>query len=142
MDIESVEETMKPWGKALIFTSCENKNIVDVIKGYRMKNDIEDCFKTLKNPYILSVRPIHHWTDQMIKAHVATCIFGLELIQVMKKKLRDNDVAISIPKMFQSLHDITLIKLDYDKKKAIYKMSSIKKDTKKTATTLGVKLKV
>ncbi len=140
-DLEKAKEAMKPWGKTLIFTSCEKKDIVDVIKGYRMKNDIEDCFKILKNPHILSIRPVHHWTDQMIKAHVATCIFGLELIQVMKMKLKDNGVVISVPKMFQSLHDITLIKLDYSKKKTIYKMSSVKKDTKKIATTLGVKFK-
>lgn len=141
-DMENAKEAMKPWGKTLIFTSCEKKDIVDVIKGYRMKNDIEDCFKILKNSHILSIRPVHHWTDQMIKAHVATCVLGLELIQVMKKKLNDNDVIVSVSKMFQSLHDITLVKLDYSKKKTVYKVSSVRKDTRKTATTLGVKLKI
>lgn len=141
-NMENVKEAMKPWGKTLIFTSCEKKNIVDVIKGYRMKNDIEDCFKILKNSHILSVRPVHHWTDQMIKAHMATCVLGLELIQVMRKKLNDNGVIISVPKMFQSLHDITLVKLDYSKKKTVYKVSSVRNDTRKTATTLGVKLKI
>jgi transposase len=141
-DMEKAKEAMKPWGKTLIFTSCEKKSIVDVIKGYRMKNDIEDCFKILKNSHILSIRPVHHWTDQMIKAHMATCVFGLELIQVMRKKLNDNDVIVSVPKMFQSLHDITLVKLDYSKKKTVYKVSSVRKDTRKIATMLGVKLKI
>ena len=141
-DMKEAEKVMKSWGKTLIFTSCEDKDIVDVIKGYRMKNDIEECFKILNNSHILSIRPIHHWTDQMIKAHMATCVFGLELIQVMRKKLNDNDVIVSVSKMFQSLHDITLIKLDYNKKKTVYKVSSVKKDTRKTATTLGVKLKL
>lgn len=141
-DMKEAKKVMKSWGKTLIFTSCEDKDIVDVIKGYRMKNDIEECFKILNNSHILSIRPIHHWTDQMIKAHMATCVFGLELIQVMRKKLNDNDVIVSVPKMFQSLHDITLIKLDYNKKKTVYKVSSVRKDTRKTATTLGVKLKL
>ena len=139
---ENAEEIMESWGKTLIFTSCENKDIVEIIKGYRMKNDIEDCFKILNNPHLLSIRPVHHWTDQMIKAHMATCIFGLELIQTMKKKLNDNDISVSNPKMFQSLHDITLVRLDYSRNKIVYKVSSIKKDTKKIATTLGVKLKI
>lgn len=141
-DMKEAKKVMKSWGKTLIFTSCEDKDIVDVIKGYRMKNDIEECFKILNNSHILSIRPIHHWTDQMIKAHMATCVFGLELIQVMRKKLNDNDVIVSVSKMFQSLHDITLIKLDYNKKKTVYKVSSVRKDTRKTATTLGVKLKL
>jgi len=143
-NIKEAEKTMAPWGKTLIFTSCKkkDKDIVDVIKGYRMKNDVENCFKILNNSYLLSIRPVHHWTDQMIKAHMATCVLGLELIQVMKKKLNDNDVCVSTPKMFQSLHDITLVKLDYSKNKTVYKVSSMKKDTKKIATTLGVKLKI
>ncbi len=141
-NLENAKEAMEPWGKTLIFTSCEEKDIVDVIKGYRMKNDIEDCFKILNNPHLLSIRPVHRWTDQMIKAHMATCVFGLELIQVMRKKLNDNDVRVSIPNMFQSLHDITLIKLDYSKNKTVYKVSSVKKNAKKIATTLDVKLKI
>lgn len=141
-NLENAKEAMEPWGKTLIFTSCEEKDIVDVIKGYRMKNDVEDCFKILNNPHILSIRPVHRWTDQMIEAHMATCVLGLELIQMMRKKLNDNDVHVSIPNMFQSLHDITLIKLDYSKNKTVYKVSSVKKNAKKIATTLDVKLKI
>ena len=141
-NLENAKEAMEPWGKTLIFTSCEKKDIVDVIKGYRMKNDVEDCFKILNNPHLLSIRPVHHWTDQMIEAHMATCVLGLELIQIMRKKLNDNDVRVSIPNMFQSLHDITLIRLDYSKNKTVYKVSSVKKNTKKIATILNVKLKI
>jgi len=78
----------------------------------------------------------------MIEAHMATCVLGLELIQMMRKKLNDNDVRVSIPNMFQNLHDITLIKLDYSKNKTVYKVSSVKKNAKKIATTLEVKLKI
>jgi len=141
-NIENAKKAMEPWGKSLIFTSCENKNIVDVIKGYRMKNDIEDCFKILNNSHLLSIRPVHRWTDQMIKAHMATCVLGLELIQVMKKRLIDNEVDVSYENMFQCLHNISLIKLVYSKKKTVYKVSSVKNDVKKIATTLGVKLKI
>jgi len=58
-NLENAKEAMEPWGKTLIFTSCEKKDIVDVIKGYRMKNDVEDCFKILNNPHLLSIRPVH-----------------------------------------------------------------------------------
>jgi len=137
-DTKEAEKAMAPWGKTLIFTSCKNKDTVDVIKGYRMKNDIEDCFKILNNSHLLSIRPIHHWTDQMIKAHMAICVFGLELIQVMKKKLRNHKIDISCRKMFQDLHAIPLVELDYNKKKTVYKVGSKKKETKEIAQILGV----
>ena len=69
-------------------------------------------------------------------------LFGLKLIQVIKKKLNDSDVSVSTPEMFQSLHDITLVKLDYGKNKTVYKVSSVRKDTKNIAIALGVKLKI
>jgi transposase len=137
-DIKEAEKAMESWGKTLIFTSCKNKDIVDVIKGYRMKNDIEDCFKILNNSHLLSIRPIHHWTDQMIKAHMAMCVLGLELIQVMMKKLRDHNINISCRKIFQNLHAIPLVELDYKKKKTVYKVGSMKKETKEIAQILGV----
>lgn len=137
-DVKEAEKAMAPWGKTLIVTTCKNKDTVDVIKGYRMKNDIEDCFKILNNSHLLSIRPVQHWTDQMIKAHMAICVFGLELIQVMKKKLRDHKIDISCQKMFQDLHTIPLVELDYDKKKTVYKVGSKKKETKEIAQIVGV----
>ncbi|MBW1854222.1 MAG: IS1634 family transposase [Deltaproteobacteria bacterium] len=141
-DIKGAKEAMEPWGKSLIFTSCKNKNIIDVIKGYRMKNDVENCFKILNNSHLLSIRPVHHWTDQMIKAHMATCVLGLELIQVMKKKLTDNEIDVSHQNMFQSLHDISMIRLDYERNKTVYKVGSMKKETREMAIVAGVKLKL
>jgi len=137
-DIKEAEKAMESWGKTLIFTSCENKDIVDVIKGYRMKNDIEDCFKILNNSHILSIRPIHHWTDSMIEAHMAICVFGLEHIQLMKKKLKDNKIDISCQKMFQNLHTIPLVKLKYNGKKTVNKVGSMKKETRNIANVLGI----
>jgi hypothetical protein len=56
--------------------------------------------------------------------------------------LNDSDVSVSTPEMFQSLHDITLVKLDYGKNKRVYKVSSVRKDIKNIAIALGVKLKI
>ncbi len=137
-DIKEAEKAMAPWGKTLIFTSCKDKDIVDVIKGYRMKNDIEDCFKILNNSHLLSIRPIHHWTDQMIKAHMAICVFGLELIQVMKKKLKDNEIDISCQKMFHDLHAIPLVSMKYNRKKTVHKVGSKTKQITKMANVLDV----
>lgn len=137
-DIKEAEDAMKPWGKTLIFTSCKNKNIIDVIKGYRMKNDIENCFKILNNSHILSIRPVHHWTNQMIRAHMAMCVFGLELIQVMRKKLIDNEIDISCQKMFQYLSAIPLVRMKYDRKKTVYKVGSKNRQTTKMAKVLDV----
>ena len=141
-DIDHAHEQMNTWGKNLIFSSCEDEDIVEIIKGYRMKNNIEECFKILNNSHLLSVQPFHHWTDQMIKAHMATCILGLELTQLIRKKLRDAGIKISIEKIFASLMEIPLVRLYYRNKKTVYKVGSVSKETKMLTRELNVKMKL
>jgi transposase len=139
-DVESARKMMNTWGKNLIFTSCKDEDIVEIIKGYRMKNDIEGCFKILNNSHLLSVQPFCHWTDQMIKAHMATCVLGLELIQIIRKKLRDAEIKISIEKVFASLMEIPLVRLHYLNKKTVYKVGSAGNEAKKLAGELEVRM--
>ena len=107
-----------------------------------MKNNIEECFKILNNSHLLSVQPFNHWTDQMIKAHMANCIFGLELIQLIRKKLRDAGIKISVEKVFASLMEIPLVRLHYLNKKTVYKVGSVSKETKRLTRELNVKMKL
>jgi len=139
-DMQSAYEKMGRAGKNLIITSIDGEDIVEIIKGYRMKNDIEDCFKILNDPYLLSVQPFHHWTDQMITGHMATCIFGLQLIQLMRKMVRDAGIKMSIGKIFEQLHDIPLVRLQYHNRKTVYKVGSVRRETRRLAEELNVKM--
>ena len=139
-DMKSAYEKMGRAGKNLIITSIDGEDIVESIKGYRMKNDIEDCFKILNDPYLLSVQPFHHWTDQMITAHMATCVFGLQIIQLMRKMVHDAGMKTSIAKIFEQLHDIPLVRLQYDNRKTVYKVGSVSKETRRLAEELNVKM--
>ncbi|MBU0767573.1 MAG: IS1634 family transposase [Proteobacteria bacterium] len=142
-DVKAAKKKMNRWGKTLIFTSLEDKeNTIDIIKGYRLKNDIEKCFKMLNNTYLLSVRPICHWNDQMIKGHMATCVLGLELIQIIRKRLRDANLKMSIEEAFERLMEISLVRLYYKNKKTVYKVGTMTKETKTLVKALGVELKV
>lgn len=54
-NIDPAHEKMNTGGKNLIFTSCKNGYIIEIIKGCRMKNSIEEWFKILNNSHLLSV---------------------------------------------------------------------------------------
>jgi len=141
-DIAAAKKKMNTWGKNLVFSSLEQEDIVEIIKGYRLKNDIEECFKILNNSYLLSVRPINHWNDQMIKAHMATCVFGLIIIQLLRKKLREANIKMSINEVFERLMEIQLVRLYYKNKRTVYKLGTMDKRTRKLAKAVGVRLKL
>ena len=132
-NLENAKEAMEPW-----------KTLTSLVKkGYCWCNQ-RIIMKTLglsnsNNPHLLSIRPVL-WTDQMIEAHIWLCP-GTELIQIMRKKLNDNDVRVS-PKYVPEFTRHHFNQIDYSKNKRFYKVSSVKKNTKKIATILNVKLKI
>ena len=136
------EKVERNWGKNLVFTSLEKEDLVDVIKGYRSKNDIETCYKMLNNNYLISIQPINHWTDKMIIVHNAICVFGLLMIQIIRRKLKDAGIKMSIEEVFERLSDIPLVKLHYKNHKNVYKIGTMDKITKGVAKVLNVKLKI
>ena len=107
-----------------------------------LKNDIEECFKILNNTYLLSVRPFNHWNDNMIKTHMATCIFGLSMIQIIRRKLKDENIKMSIEELFERLFEVTLIKLNYKNRRTVFKVGTMDKITRRVAKILDVKLQV
>ena len=73
---------------------------------------------------------------------MAACVLGLELIQLIRKKLRDVNIELSIEEVFERLMEIPLVKLHYKNKKTVYKVGSMDKKTRNIAKALGVRLKL
>jgi len=140
--IKEFEKVERNWGKNLVFTSLEKEDLVDVIKGYRSKNDIETCYKMLNNNYLISIQPINHWTDKMIIVHNAICVLGLLMVQIIRRKLKDVGIKMSIEEVFERLSDVPLVKLHYKNHKTIYKIGTMDKITLRVAKVLNVKLKI
>jgi len=67
---------------------------------------------------------------------------GLELIQLIRKKLREAGIKISIEKIFASLMEIPLVQLHYQNKKTVYKVGSARRETKRLTRELNVKMKL
>jgi len=46
--------------------------------------------------YHLAVRPQLHWTDQKIKVHTFICLLGLLLTEILRKKVHDAGIKMSL----------------------------------------------
>ena len=71
-------------------TQLNNKEIWDT---YRMLNDIEDAFRTLKTD--LGLRPIYHQTTDRISGHIFISVLAYHILhtvryQLMKHGINDN----------------------------------------------------
>jgi transposase len=94
------------FGKKVFFTNKDDWTDREIIEAYHGQSKIEKVFRHLKNPYHLAVRPQFHWTDQKIKVHTFICLLGLLLAEILRKKVHDAGIKMSLDDILYHLVNI------------------------------------
>ena len=89
-------------GVLLLETSDMTIPAQDIVKHYKELAEVERGWRSLKST--LELRPVHHWTEQRIRAHIFICIIALQLERWMRNKLQS--ISLSVPKAMQVLQQI------------------------------------
>jgi len=55
------------FGKRTLFTDRDDWSVVDVVAAYRSQSVVENDFRQMKDPHIVSFSPMHHWTEPKIR---------------------------------------------------------------------------
>ena len=98
-------------GRSIIFTTQDEWAPAVVIQAFRDKYVVEDAFKHLKNPGLIAIRPMYHWAEPCIRAHVFTCILGLLLLSLLRMELHQKAICLSYGKMMAALSELTLTQI-------------------------------
>jgi len=101
-------------GKNLIFTDHEDWTDAQIVAGYRSQHHVEADFRRLKNPHHLAFRPAYHWTDQKLRVHAFTCVLALLLCNLLRRKLSQAGVSLSVERMLDELAAIREVTNIYD----------------------------
>jgi len=85
------DEKARQWeneidGKLVLETTNRTMDPEEVVRQYKELQDVERCFRTLKSS--LDIRPMHHWVDRRIEAHIFICVLALQIQRVMRQRLR------------------------------------------------------
>ena len=70
---------------SILIHGADDLDAQDVIARYHQLREIEACFRT--NKHDLKIRPIHHWTPQRVRAHIAICYMAFCCLQHLCKRL-------------------------------------------------------
>lgn len=92
------EETID--GMLMLETTDLELSAEEVVKRYKELAEIERGWRALKSSLLL--RPVYHWTEPRIRAHIFICVLALQLERWMRNKLQ----TISVQKALQSLQQI------------------------------------
>ena len=89
-------------GVLLLETTDLTLSPEDVVRRYKELAEIERGWRCLKST--LLVRPVHHWTERRIRAHVFVCVLALQVERWMRNRLGPLDA--SVPKALDALRRI------------------------------------
>jgi hypothetical protein len=78
LDPAKVKAAERLDGKFVVTTNDDSLTAEDAALGYKGAWIIEHCFKKLKTTG-LEIRPIYHWTQHRIVAHIKLCILALQI---------------------------------------------------------------
>ena len=76
------------------------------IRRYKELAEIERGWRALKSSLLL--RPVYHWTEPRIRAHIFVCMLALQVERWMRNRLK----TVSVPKALQSLQQIKMGELE------------------------------
>jgi len=93
-------------GMSTIFATGRHSR-EDVIRMYFEKDLIEKSFQSLKG--VLALRPVRHWLDGRVKAHVLICFLAYTLLTTFRFKLKINGLyeeGISVVSALSELENV------------------------------------
>jgi transposase len=105
-DIELERIRQDILGKTALFTDRSDYSNEDIVTAYRSAWFVERAFRQMKDTDHLTVRPIFHWTDKMIRIHLFTCVLAFRMCCLLTKELADIGIHISIDNLIKTMSEI------------------------------------
>jgi transposase len=137
LDPNKFEEEARWDGVFGLITNCQNITAQETIERYRGLWRIEESFRVSKHD--LKMRPIFHWTENRIEAHIAICFLALAVARHATYRMKTSGHPMSFEKIRNELlHVQASIMHDASTKKRFVVPSSIHADQRKIYRVFGV----
>ena len=94
------------FGKHVLITDHDDWPVAEVIAGYRSQSEAEFSFRQMKDTHVVSFSPMYHWTEHNIRVHVFTCVLALQIAHLMRRRVRQHSLDLSVRELLSQLAGI------------------------------------
>jgi len=91
------------FGKRVLFTDRTDWSIAEVVSAYRSQADVEAGFRQMKDPRVVGVSPMHHWTDSKIRVQMLCCVLALTVAHLMRREVAKRGLDMSVRVLLDNL---------------------------------------
>lgn len=145
MSIRTYPQVLKDYkdrfGKNIIFTDHLDWSAEEILRAYRDRYKIEAAFRMTKDPFLVRFEPMYCWTDSKIRVHGLTCVMALLYLSLLKKRLEESTLTISLDRAMEILRGIRLAHCYYPgKSKPVEKICRRSRTERELLTSLKIPL--
>ncbi len=121
-----------------VITNASDKTSSELLSRYRELWQIEEAFRISKHD--LKMRPIFHWTENRIKAHIAICFLAFTLAKQAVYRITLQQASMSFENIRNELlHAQSSVVIDLDSQKKYIIPSHVTVNQKKLYQAFGLK---
>ena len=104
---DSVTRAEKTDGIWILVTNTQRLEPDEIALGYRTLSGVEHAFKDIK--HFLRIRPIYHYKELRVRAHVFICVLAYMIEKFLEKKLKNSQMNLSPQKALQKLKLLRMV---------------------------------
>jgi hypothetical protein len=106
LDEQAIKASQKRDGFFGVLTNIADTRLsrVEIYDRYKDLWHIEDAFGEIKGP--LETRPVFHWTDRRIEAHILICLLAYYIEAVITRKFRQKKARFTAGEWFRALNEV------------------------------------
>ena len=108
----------------------------ELVQHYRGKDVVEKDFQTIKS--FVKLRPLFHYTDPKVLAHVTISMLALLLLRTLKTRLVNADADQSPEATLEILADCRLNERRTDAGRPVYHLTQLNPDQEKILKTINL----
>jgi len=109
---EAIAEDSSCDGRFILVTDAADLSIQQVISSYKDLKHVEAAFDELKN--FIEIRPVYHYNEQRVRAHVFICVLSYLLERVLELTLKHAGIEMTARRALQELESIQMVESEID----------------------------
>ncbi|WP_457556798.1 IS1634 family transposase [Candidatus Harpocratesius sp.] len=126
IDEKEKKKHIETLGKTILFTNRLDWPPESIIWGYREQYIVEHAFRKMKSPTSIAIRPMYHYSDSCIRAHVFICVIALLLLSLLRLKLTRKSVPVSYEELLDELSSVHALRINTSPKSIpLWKLDSV-----------------
>ena len=120
------ENHIETLGKSILFTNRLEWSPESIIWGYREQYIVEHAFRKMKSPTSIAIRPMYHYSDSCIRAHVFVCVIALLLLSLLRLTLARKSTPVSYEDLLDELSSVHALMIKTSPKAVpLWKLDSV-----------------